>query len=42
MELATEKSSRKIRCIHLKQESASNKVLLCKKESRAGHGHGTI
>ena len=40
MELATEKSSRKIRCIHLKQESASNKV--CKKESRAGHGHDTI
>ena len=40
MELATEKYSRKIRCIHLKQESASNKV--CKKESRAGHGHDTI
>lgn len=40
MELATEKSSRKIRCIHLKQESASHKV--CKKERRAGHGHDTF
>lgn len=40
MELATEKSSGKIRRIHLKQESASHKV--CKKERREGHAHDTF